>query len=302
MSFLKPFILLIFSVLLLTGCGTVTARSYEKNEKIDISNNPIDMVTFTAKGARQLDEKGRILAGLARSEGNAVAVDFTVAARGFGDFGVSSFGYRVKSQSGRWLEPVSYDLDRSNSRNDYSVVYLVGADDKALTIYAFNEKEAVGKVQLQIASFSGDGKLKGFDIHTKVHNLSLRLPDEYVIDNTKIPFFAAAPENNLTVEAWHFTGAADVDAATLANQTFDDLAKEIDALAETQHIINENYNDRTWYTRRENEIIGSEEYQYMLTVEGDDYYVVRITFPNSTQRSELDEACVIIKNLLWLDQ
>lgn len=287
---------LTMGILILTGCSE-SAIEYKIGDSIDVSTDNSPRITLTVKGAKELDEMRRISAGLASAEGKAVAVDFSAWV--LGREGVYTIRFRVKNQDGKWMEPSGY-LKRGNPLDiiqSYSAVYLVGDEDELVTFYAFNDKKAVGRVTLPLASVARSEELEGFDVEAQLDALSFRFPSDYIVDDTGIPLTVTSPENELVVEVWHYTGAKGKRTKDLAEETFSNFVEETEGINESTGAHSSNWNGHDWYDQYD--YSESMKYIYMLAVEGDDYYVVRFTISLSGYDEVVDDIDTI-RNLMLL--
>ena len=289
---------------LLSGCdgSAGSATEYHIGDSIDVSTDDEHRITLTVEGVKTLDEKQRIIAGVANAEGKAIAIDFSLMALGKEDIFTYSFKFRVKNQAGKWIEPNGY-LEEGKDFSliqKYSAVYLIGDEDQEVTFFAYNNKKAVGKVPLWIPPLTDEEGLEGYDVQAQFDNLSFRLPDGYRVDDTAEPFTAASPQDELIIEAWHYTGAKGKNEKELAEETFSEMAKELEGVNESTGVFSEKWNGRDWYDQYDYSDEPYMKYQYMLAVEGDDYYVVRFNISLSEYSGEIMDQIDTISNLMLL--
>ena|GEM_PF-6386297 len=289
---------LTMGIFILTGCSE-SVIEYKTGDRIDVSTDNEHRITLTVKGAKELDEMQRISAGLASAEGKAIAVDFSASAIGKEESFIYTFRFRVKNQDGKWMDPSGY-LENGNSLSmiqKYSAVYLVGDEDSFVTFYAFDDKKAVGRVVLPLAFAVRGEELEGFGIEAQLEALSFRFPDDYIVDDTGVPLTVTSPENELVIEAWHYTGAKGKKDKDLAEETFRIFVEETEGINESTGAYSSNWNGHYWYNQYD--YSASMKYIYMLAVEGDDYYVVRFTITLSGYGEVADDIDTI-RNLMLL--
>ena len=289
-------------IILLSGCSAAVPQ-YNLGDSIDISNNDTCIVTLKVEGAQEIGESQRISAGMAGTEGRAVAVDFSIMAISKENYDTYSFGYKLENQAGKEIEPGGY-LEKGKMGSlvqNYSVVYPVGEKDQTVTFFAFNDKKAVGKVEVPISALTDPGKLEGFDLQARMDQLSFRFPDGYVVDEMEVPFSAVSPENGLVVEAWHFTGAKGKKEGELAEETFADIGKETGDISESTGVYSETWNGYDWLVKFDYSKDSTMKYGYMMTIKKDDYYVVRFSIPLSQYSGEMMDEIETIKNLISID-
>lgn len=179
----------------------------------------------------------------------------------------------------------------------YKPIFLVGEEDKSVTFYAYNDKKVVGKVILPIESAEQGEALEGYDVEAQLDALSFRLPNDYIIDDTGEPLKITSPGNELVIEAWYYTGAKGRDSRELAEEIFGEFTAEAGDIESSRGVVSGTWNGRKWYDQYD--YSESMKYAYVLTIEGDECYVVRFSITLSGY-SEVFDDIDLIKNLLTL--
>lgn len=289
---------LLVGMLLLTGCSD-SAKEYNVGEQMDVSTSNGDSITMTVKEAKELDEMQRISEGLSTVEGKAITIEFSMSAFVAGDSSTYEFRYRVKNQDGKWIDDEGY-LERGTPFSliqTYKPIFIVGEEDERVTFYAYNDKKVVGKVELTIKSAEQGESLEGYDTEAQLDALSIRLPNDYIVDDTGEPLKITSPGNELVIEAWHYTGAKGRDEKELAEEIFGEFTAEAGDIDSSRGAVSGTWNGRKWYDQYD--YSESMKYAYVLTIEGDEYYVVRFSITLAGYGEVFDDV-EIIKNLLTL--